>query len=159
MSKKIVILDYIYLAQASPIILCYWNNYYKAGKIVDIFLVKPVIENKYFLGKLIHSETIGYVEAITGQPVCDTMCYYDEYGKLTDSVNYDAVSRRIKVGDVCWQISDGLEAKYILYSEEYERLLNENPDNIMKRINRVRNYCRECVKVDSLQDAMLIRKY
>lgn len=153
--RKIV--NELYVASAAPIIETYWNDRYESGRVLEYFLVKPIIEYSYLLGHVFNRKIVGYVEAITEQKICNTMYYYDD-GILDDTVHYDAVTHSIALGNVDWQINSDNKAKDILKNNVIEQYLCQSKEEIIQKLNYVREYSRTYVKENNLECATLRRK-
>ncbi len=157
MRKEREIVNKLYVASAAPIIKTYWNNRYDSGEVLEYFLVKPILEHSYLLGHEFRKEIVGYVEAITGQQICDTVYYYDD-GTLMDTVHYDATTHSVALGNVDWQVNSDNMAKDILKQNVIEQYLCQTSEEIIQKLNYVREYSKACVKENNLEDAMLRRK-
>ncbi len=146
----------LYIASAAPIIKTYHNNYYDSGEILDYFLVNPIIEQKSFLGNVISNKIVGYVEAISKIKICNTMYYYWD-GILDDVINYDSVSHKITLGNVDWQVNSKNDANTVLTKEAIDEYLLHSKDEMIERINYVREYSKNVVKEDNIVRA--IKRY
>ena len=137
---KTYISNELFVASSSPIIEKYMLGLYRTGEIVDYFLVNPVIK-KYFFGKKI----IGYVEAISKEPICDTFYIYNSFGVI-DVFQVDSISKSLDVGDVDWNVNCYIKADKLLKKETIDKYFKQSKEEIVEQINYVRGYCKEFAK-------------
>ena len=155
MGREIVVENVLYAASAAPIVKTYWNNHFDTGKDLDFFLVKPIVEYRYFLGLFGgRSQIVGYVEAVTGEKVCETVNHYSEYGSLICSVNYDAVSHNIGLGNVSWKVNTTSTADTLLDRSVIDEYMGSDVVEMHERIASVREQCKDVIRVGSIEEAV-----
>ena len=150
---KTEVSEKVYLISGSPILQKYWNGLFKQGEPAHYFLVKPIV-GKPFIGK---KRTVGYVEVVTGDKLCDTYYCISEYGPDYSPYNatqYDAGKTTQDVGDVAWSVNATTTVDRLIEPKVLEEYYRKTPEQIRSEIQEVRDICRTSVRTAELQEAL-----